>query len=144
MRFRVLCALTIIWFILLSFISFQPGDETTLISGGIAEAAENAFGSPFSTTRELELRIRAVAHPVSFFLLAVLLFLTVDAGGARLLGMLAALGVLIGWSFVSEVIKIPIPGRDFNWPDVIGNIVGVFIGFAAVLLLLQCKRLIMK
>lgn len=130
MRFKVLCTMTVAWFLALSFLTFQPGKDTTIISGGIAEMAQDAMETPFESTRALELKIREFAHPVSFFILAALLIMTVGAAGAATSAYLAAFIALLAWSVLSEILKIPIPGRDFNWPDVKGNLIGSCAGAA--------------
>ena len=120
----VCCILTIIWFGIMSFFTFQPGAGTIAVSGRLTKVVESVIGIAFYTDEEvLERRIRFLAHQIEFAVLTVLALKAVGRSGA-LIGVVA----LILWSVISEVLKVRIPGRHCNGTDMVGNIIGVGIG----------------
>ena len=116
--------LTILWFCVMCFFTFQPGPDTVKVSGRVTRVVEDVIGVLFYTDEDiLERRIRFLAHPIEF---AILTVLGLKAVGRRL--TIITIGELILWSVVSEELKKHIPGRHCNGIDMIGNIIGVGIG----------------
>ena len=116
--------LTILWFCVMCFFTFQPGPGTIAVSGLLTKVVESVIGIAFYTDEEvLERRIRFLAHPIEFAVLTVLTLKAVERSGT-----IIAVVALISWSVVSEVLKVHIPGRHCNRIDMVGNIIGVGIG----------------
>ena len=121
---EIFTILTILWFCVMSFFTFQPGPGTIAVSGRLTKVVESVIGIAFYTDEEyLEGRIRFLAHPIEFAVLTVLALMAVGRSGA-IIGVVT----LILWSVISEVLKIRIPGRHCNGIDMVGNIIGVGIG----------------
>ena len=124
METEVFTILTVLWFCVMSFFTFQPGPGTIAVSGRLTKVVESVIGIAFYTDEEvLERQIRFLAHPVEFAVLTVLAFMAVGRSGA-----IIAVVALILWSVISEVLKVRIPGRHCNGTDMVGNIIGVGIG----------------
>lgn len=116
--------LTILWFCVMCFFTFQPGPGTIAVSGLLTKVVESVIGIAFYTDEEvIERRIRFLAHPIEFAVLTVLTLKAVERSGT-----IIAVVALISWSVVSEVLKVHIPGRHCNRIDMVGNIIGVGIG----------------
>ena len=127
---EVFTILTVLWFCVMCFFTFQPGPGTIAVSGRLTKVVESVIGIAFYTDEEvLERRIRFLAHPIEFAVLTVLTLKAVGRSGA-IIGVVA----LILWSVISEGLKIRIPGRHCNGIDMVGNIIGVGIGVVITLL----------
>ena len=121
---EVFSILTVLWFCVMCFFTFQPGSGTVKVSGRLTKVVESVIGIAFYTDEEvLERRIRFLAHPIEF---AVLTVLTLKAVGRS--GTIIVVVALTLWSIISEVLKVRIPGRHCNGIDMVGNIIGVGIG----------------
>ncbi|MBQ8947350.1 MAG: VanZ family protein [Lachnospiraceae bacterium] len=121
---EVFTILTVLWFCVMCFFTFQLGPGTIAVSGRLTKVVESVIGIAFYTDEEvLERRIRFLAHPIEFFILTVLTLKAVGRSGAIIIVV-----ALILWSVISEVLKVRIPGRHCNGIDMVGNIIGVGIG----------------
>ena len=121
---EIFTILTILWFCVMCFFTFQPGPGTIAVSGRLTKVVESVIGIAFYTDEEyLERRIRFLAHPIEFAVLTVLALKAVGRNGT-IIGVVA----LILWSVISELLKVRIPGRHCNGIDMVGNIIGVGVG----------------
>ena len=135
METEVFTILTVLWFCVMCFFTFQPGPGTIEVSGRLTKVVESVIGIAFYTDEEvLEKRLRFLAHPVEFAVLTILCLLTLSNFKTGKRGAIITVGVLIVWSIVSEVLKRNIPGRHCNGIDMVGNIIGVGIGVVITLL----------
>ncbi|MCD7785701.1 MAG: VanZ family protein [Oscillospiraceae bacterium] len=120
----MLLIITVLWFIFMTYLSHQNGAETAETSLRLAV---------FLGNRDLNGWLRRVAHVVVFFVLAVLISLTLWSWS---LDWWLALLVMI-WAVVDEATKPLVDGRHFAWIDVglnecgslIGIVIGAVIGF---------------
>ena len=127
---EVFSILTVLWFCVMCFFTFQPGPATIAVSGRLTKVVESVIGVAFYTDEEcLERRIRFLAHPIEFFILTVLALMAVGRSGTIIVVV-----ALISWSVISEVLKIRIPGRHCNGIDMVGNIIGVGVGVLLIVL----------
>ncbi|MCD7892581.1 MAG: VanZ family protein [Erysipelotrichaceae bacterium] len=108
--------LTIIWFVFMTYLSHQDGEHTGKMSRSIAELFIGHYGD----IEELNIKLRKLAHIFVFFILSVLVLLTVKSWYVLI--------VLCVWAFVDEATKPWIQGRHFSLFDVSLNLVGVVIG----------------
>ena len=124
MSINIFALLTVAWFCVMCFFTFQPGEQTLKASGRVTKVVESVIGIAFYTDEEvLERRIRFLAHPIEFAVLTVLALMAVGRSGTIIVVV-----ALILWSIISEVLKVRIPGRHCNGIDMVGNIIGVGIG----------------
>ena len=126
--------LTLIWFIFFTVLTFQDGEDTAEVSGRVAEAVETVVETvmtePKLDEKALEKQLRFLAHPIGFLVFTILLLLTIRStiyAGTN--AEIFAVTLLILWSILSEILKIPIPGRHYGSVDVAGNLAGVGIGY---------------
>ena len=127
---EVFSILTVLWFCVMCFFTFQPGPGTIAVSGRLTKVVESVIGIAFYTDDEyLERQIRFLAHPIEFAVLTVLTLKAVGRSGT-IIGVVA----LILWSIISEVLKVRIPGRHCNGIDMVGNIIGVGVGVLLIVL----------
>jgi len=69
---------------------------------------------------------RGYAHVITFSLLGLLVEL-----GRRKGSILFWAGILIGYTFLTEIVQIMIPYRAFEWEDIFQDLVGAFLGLGA-------------
>lgn len=121
MTFYGLLALTSGWFVLMTWLSHQNGEDTHRTSRHLAEAL-----SAFSADSDaLECSLRRAAHGVLFAVFSFLCTCTLYAGG----GPVWLFALVPVWAWADEATKRWCHGRHFSWPDVARNLAGVFCGF---------------
>lgn len=143
--------LAVIWFIALNFLTFQKGTESVAVSrrlAGVIKRAIGISGVDFCADEgDIDKRLRFLAHPIGFGVLAALSINAVramcavvageNADGVSRKGLVVAIAFLVFWSIASEVMKKCIPGRHCNEIDIIGNLIGVGMGSVGSLLTLM-------
>lgn len=112
---------TVLWFILMTFLSHQLGSETAATSLHLAELLG---------ITDLNGILRKIAHVVTFAVLAVLVSLCLRAWDVESSSSLYWRFVFLVflWTIIDEATKPLIPSRHFAWFDVGLNFVGVGIG----------------
>lgn len=117
------------WFVLMTALSHQRGEDTARLSRGMARELHTLLPGPDRET--LNTALRKLAHVAVFGVLTVLTGLALHSAGAPApsAGQLAALAA---WSFGDEATKPLVPGRHFSWLDVGLNLLGVALGAAAL------------
>lgn len=123
MLFDLFLFLTFVWFIFMTWLSHQNGEHTRETSLGLAEKL--AFLNV--DIQELNRQLRCMAHVTVFFVLTVLLSLTLYYG-QKPIGILLFAAF---WAWADERTKPWIEGRHFSWFDVSLNLLGVAIGVLA-------------
>ena len=121
--FSIMCAVTTAWFIFMTYLSHQNGEETARAS----ERLMRLFW--FLDESQIEMVsgwTRRGAHVFCFTVLTILLLMAL-----RLANLHAWMGVLAVcvWCFFDEWTKRTIPGRHYSTLDVTLNIAGVFLGW---------------
>ena len=66
---------------------------------------------------------RGYAHIITFLLLGLLVEL-----GRRKKSLLFWSGILIGYTFLTEIVQMVLPYRAFEWGDIAQDLVGAFLG----------------
>lgn len=138
----ILSLVTAVWFLLALFLSHQGGAETYETSIGIAEflyrfLEDIGLGDAF-TLEMLNLLLRRAAHIILFFVLTLLVCLTLLVLQQE---RSARVNPLIGFFFclfccwADEATKILIDGRHFAWFDVGLNAAGCAAGGLAFVLI---------
>lgn len=125
-------ALAVVWFGGMTWLSHQPGPQTSRASRELAEELHSLL--PGVKTEDLNACLRKAAHPALFAGLAVLIGLALQSAGWRAGLFPAAIAQLL-WCWGDEATKRMVPGRHFSWLDVGLNAVGTLLGSGAVLLL---------
>jgi len=69
---------------------------------------------------------RGYAHIITFSLLGLIVEL-----GRRRKSVLFWSSVLIGYTFLTEIVQIAIPYRAFEWADIVQDLTGAFLGLGA-------------
>ena len=109
------------------------------MSRRLAGVIKSVAGIGFYVDEEdIEKRLRFLAHPIGFGVLAVLSLNAVmamclvavgeNAAEAGRRGTVVVIIFMVFWSVASEVLKGRIPGRHCNGVDIIGNLIGVGVG----------------
>ena len=122
-RFQVAFVATIIWFIFMTYLSHQNGEETARASSRLMKLFW------FLDTGQVEIVsswTRKGAHVFCFFVLTVFLMKLL-----RITKLQAWIGVLAAfvWCFFDEWTKRSIPGRHYSTFDVMLNVIGVLLGW---------------
>ena len=148
MSISIVCihaVLAVLWFIALNFLTFQKGAESVAVSGRLAGVIKNIVGIGFYVDEgDIEKRIRFLAHPIGFGVLAVLSINAViamcvvitgaNAAGVGRRGTVVVIIFMVFWSVASEMLKRRIPGRHCNGIDIVGNLIGVGAGSVGAVL----------
>lgn len=124
-------AASLLWFIFMTVLSHQRGEDTRRVSGTLARDLGALLPAP--DEERLNTALRRTAHPVVFGVLTLFTGLALRSGGAAVPapGQLALLGL---WCWLDEATKPLIPGRHFSWLDVGLNLAGVALGGALLAL----------
>ncbi len=109
---------TVGWFVFMTYLSHQPGPETSntslWLAGLLGDIALDGF-------------LRKLAHVVLFLVFSILLSITLRGFGADWKWAL----LVFLWAVVDEATKPLVVGRHFAWLDVGLNEIGVAIGVIA-------------
>lgn len=124
--FAGLLALSLGWFLLMTWLSHQDGDHTRRMSLFWARAFGHA-GEDAEALQHRNMALRRLAHPGLFAVWAALVAATRCAGG----GAAGWLAVPLIWAWGDEATKPLVPGRHFSWLDVGLNLAGCLAGYAA-------------
>ena len=122
-NFQVAFLATIIWFIFMTYLSHQNGEETARASSRLMKLFW------FLDTGQVEIVsswTRRGAHVFCFMVLTVLLMKLLRI--AKLHAWIGVLAVCV-WCFFDEWTKRSIPGRHYSTFDVMLNVAGVLLGW---------------
>lgn len=134
--FYILLIITGSWFVFMTWLSHQNGNDTGETSRHLAEELGEFLHDV--DISELNGKLRRVAHTVVCAVLTILVLTTVFIGGGRWKAVLIAVILLLFWAWCDEYTKPLmeklgiIPGRHFSWVDVRLNVLGVVIGAIVV------------
>ncbi len=128
MLFSLFAGLTVLWFLFMTYLSHQNGEDTGKTSRELAEKLSFLQ----KDEEALNYRLRCAAHVVTYLVLTLLLGITLALGTLPYWPLPA---VLL-WSWLDEATKPLVRGRHFSWRDVGLNWLGCVIGLAALWLLL--------
>lgn len=128
MTFCIFWVLTILWFILMTYLSHQDGEHTGKASYELAEKLKFLNDD----VSMLSGRLRRLAHVVVFSVFTILLGITLWLGRYPFW----PLGFTAAWSYIDEATKPLIQGRHFSWFDVGLNLLGAAIGYGVVAMLM--------
>lgn len=113
--------LTLLWFLLSTYLSHQNGIRTAQTSMKLAEMLGK---TGFLGDEGLNGKLRRAAHVVVFLVLTVLLSLTLAAWDLDKRWVC----VVFVWCFVDEVTKVFVPGRHCSMYEIGLNMIGCLIG----------------
>lgn len=135
-KLRWLTAISIVWIIVIFSFSLQSGDESGKLSGGIvAWIVSLFFPEDFAHIELVHFLVRKAAHFTEYFILGVLLSLTVrEAKWKRVLLAPWILGTLV--ACCDETIQLFSDGRAGQITDVMLDSSGVFTGCIMLMLML--------
>ncbi|MCD7738845.1 MAG: VanZ family protein [Lachnospiraceae bacterium] len=111
----------LLWFLLCTYLSHQPGEATAATSLHLAELLGN---TGFFEVGELNGILRKAAHVVTFAVLAFLLYATLDAWKMSKVWI----GCVFVWAVVDEVTKVFVPGRHCSMCEIGLNMIGMMVG----------------
>lgn len=129
-----LTIITILWILVIFSFSFQSGEESGKLSGGIvAWVVGLFFPEDFAHIELVHFLVRKAAHFTEYFILGILLSLTVrEAKWNRPLLKSWALGTMV--ACCDETIQLFSDGRAGMITDVMLDSSGVFTGCAVLTL----------
>ena len=122
-KFQVAFVATIIWFIFMTYLSHQNGEETARASSRLMQLF------CFFDDGQVEIVsswTRRGAHVFCFMILTVLLMKLLRI--AKLHAWIGVMAVCV-WCFFDEWTKRSIPGRHYSTFDVMLNVAGVLLGW---------------
>lgn len=125
MAFYIFLILTILWFLFMTYLSYQDGEHTGRTSRELAEKLSFLD----SDINILNGRLCRLAHVVVYAVLAVLLGTTLELGGYS--SWLTA-GTIV-WAWADEATKPLVQGCHFSWVDMGRNVLGIAIGMVIVI-----------
>ena len=133
-KLRWLTVISIVWIIVIFSFSLQSGDESGKLSGGIvAWIVSLFFPEDFAHIELVHFLVRKAAHFTEYFILGVLLSLTVrEAKWKRVLLAPWILGTLV--ACCDETIQLFSDGRAGQITDVMLDSSGVLTGCVLVIL----------
>lgn len=139
---KFLWAAVIIWMAVIFFFSAQSGEESFKLSGGISERLINLLipliqrlnwdTAKFAALFESALRI--LAHGAIFFVLGVLLALTMQCYNISMFKrFLFSFSVSVAYAVSDEIHQIFVPGRAFEFFDIAVDSLGALVGILLVM-----------
>ena len=120
-RFYVLLCISVVSFIIMTWLSHQNGEHKAQTSMNLARWL--SFINP--DTEAVNAWLRRYAHVFLFSIMTILILMTLSAGGIHPLIGVPFLYLL---SWMDEATKPFIQGRHYHWDDVKLNMAGVTIG----------------
>lgn len=120
-RFYVLLCISVVSFIIMTWLSHQNGEHTAQTSMNLARWL--SFINP--DTEAVNAWLRRYAHVFLFSIMTILILMTLSAGGIHPFVGVPFLYLL---SWMDEATKPFIQGRHYHWDDVKLNMAGVTIG----------------
>lgn len=138
MKKKMYLVLTLIWMGIIFYMSNQPATVSAAQSGGVIEFLSNLpfIGSTVKYMVEIDIAefiIRKSAHMFSYFLLAVLLFMSMY-DNSKNIGKVAFLTILFTFLYActDEFHQLYIPGRSGEFKDVMIDTAGGILGCLVV------------
>ena len=148
MAFYISLVFTVLWFLVMTYLTHQDGEHTGKTSRELAEKLSRLDLPDFpdflgfldfihshdfhdfhdSDMNILNSRLRRLAHVVVYAVLTILLGITLELGGYPLW---PAVGVVV-WAWADEATKPLVRGRHFSWFDVGLNVLGIAIGMVGM------------
>ena len=150
--FYILAAVTVCWFILITYLSHQSdtssNDNSLKLTNDIIVLTETVGGTREERLEEdltysgtFNLILRDVAHVGAFGGLSFFMLLTLYSGKLKIWPGMA---FCIVWSVIDEMSKAWFAGRHAEVSDAMLNVLGAVLGILAVLVLTEiikrCKR----
>lgn len=129
------------------FFSHQTGEQSGALSDGIShqleirtpDYAEKNQGEKNVMHATFQKFIRRMAHVILFFTLGLLAFLLLAAYPVRWYTILGGIAFGGMCALGDEVHQLFVPGRTFEWDDILHDMQGYFIGIlVAGLILILC------
>lgn len=148
-KIRFIWLAVLVWLGMLLYLSFQTGEGTAETSGRLAVLVSSILSTLGIETSYAVLHgiLRTAAHIVVFLIFGGLLEAavsktikaTIRKPGRfekiemaeriwKVHGLPAVMLICVGIAILSEVLKIYIPGRHLDWPEVGLNIAGAWLG----------------
>ena len=139
-KLRWLILLSVLWIVVIFSFSFQSGDESGKLSGGIvAWVAGLFFPEDFAHIELVHFLVRKAAHFTEYFILGVLLSLTVrEAKWKSVLLVPWIMGTCV--ACCDETIQLFSDGRAGQITDVMLDSSGVVTGCAMLALLFIVQK----
>jgi VanZ family protein len=139
-RRKLIWLLPIIWLCITVYLSFQDGDSSEHLSHVIAEKICAINNSP-QYAYEYEVALRDLAHIGTHFVLAFLTALAAYSSNDRHLHPGIASAILCSIiAILSETGQLFIPGRTFEWIDILQNLLGVVYGSTCLIFVYSVKK----
>ena len=139
MKRIVLTIILLFWVGFILFLSFQTGTDTANTSMGLTKYILQFFFDgeiPYNVLQQWHMTLRLWAHPLLFFLYAVLAMrLAVEIIKKNAISFAVASVSGIALAVFSEVGKWNIPGRHCDGGEMLLNIAGVMVGTVLTLLI---------
>lgn len=129
MAFSIFLSLTVLWFVLMTWLSHQNGERTGRASRRLTANLKKHIKLLTVDAAILNRALRRFAHIFLFMGFTVLLGMTLYTGG--LSGHFLWFSVI--WSYLDERTKPFVEGRHFSWSDVGRNLAGVLLGIVLLL-----------
>lgn len=143
---KIIWLLTFFWMGLIFFFSHQPADVSLRTSGTVLWKADLISQEKISSTEDrsvlkLQRIIRKWAHFIVYFILGVLITLSVTAYKyLSIKGYLIAWGICTFYGITDEIHQYFIPGRGPLVSDVILDSIGSLTGVFICLLIIEFIR----
>ncbi|HHW45421.1 MAG TPA: VanZ family protein [Clostridiales bacterium] len=145
---KFLWAAVIIWMAVIFFFSAQSGEQSSALSGGISEKLSNLM-SPLIESLNwdtakfeagLESSLRNLAHCTIFFVLGVLLALTMQCYNISMpKRFLFSFFISLAYAVSDEIHQIFVPGRAFQLSDIAIDTAGALVGILLVVLVFRSR-----
>lgn len=135
-KFCAFLLLTLLWFLFMTYLSHQNGEETGKTSIELAKHLKKWFHIGKIDTDILNCKLRKWAHTGLFFVWTLLVCLTLHQTtlSSYIKWMLFVLVPI--WAWADERTKTFMKGRHFSWFDTGLNLLGVVLGVIVFFLFL--------
>lgn len=128
---RFFWVLTLLWMLLIFYLSHQPATASKALSGGLLDWMLTIFPAGFSHISFLHLLLRKAAHLSAYFILGVLVAQAIGKTKTwSLKTCIYALLICAVYAMTDEVHQLFIPGRSGEMKDVLIDTIGAAFGIS--------------
>ena len=134
----VLWGLALLWLVMITFLSSQPGPDTAQTSLSLALFLLRVFNLPQTSLQPFHLALRTLAHIFGFFVLGALFYAALHSTYPSKKHLWVWAGVITGLiGILDEVKKLFILGRHLSWLEAGLNVLGAFCGIGAIMVFIH-------
>lgn len=144
MKNKIFLILTIIWMMLIFYMSHQPAKISSTQSNKVIHTIKRVTKNEEIKNKINYFVVRKGAHIFLFFILGILLFESIYSGDNFLISIFLALLLSFLYACSDEYHQTFVVGRSGEFKDVLIDFSGSFISVFIVSLIIKLKKILFK